>query len=172
VIFTTWIYGFFFVVTTTVYWTLPIGSAQVLGFHVPENFDYPYLQPNIARFWRSWHMSLTSWITDYVYIPLGGNRGGRVRTHVNRLVAMALCGRWHGGAWHFVLWGIYHGIGLNVHRLYRDLRARLGISVDTGAFGRAAATVLTFHFVCIGWVLFVLDASTARAVIVRLLALP
>jgi alginate O-acetyltransferase complex protein AlgI len=153
------------------YSDIAIGSARLLGFDVPENFDYPYLQPNAARFWRSWHMSLTSWITDYVYIPLGGNRRGELRAQVNRLIAMALVGLWHGAAGHFVLWGIYHGIGLNVHRAYRTLRTRLGVRADFGLVGHVIAVAATFHFVCIGWVLFVVDAATAQGVIARLVGL-
>jgi alginate O-acetyltransferase complex protein AlgI len=153
------------------YSDIAIGSARLLGFDVPENFDYPYLQPNVARFWRSWHMSLTSWITDYVYVPLGGNRRGALRAQVNRLLAMALVGLWHGAAGHFVLWGIYHGIGLNVHRAYRALRARLGVRADFGLVGHLVAVAVTFHFVCIGWVLFVVDAATAEGVIARLVGL-
>ena len=152
------------------YSDIAIGSAQLLGFHVPENFAYPYLQPNIQRFWGSWHMSLTSWIRDYVYVPLGGNRRGPLRTHANRLIAMALCGLWHGAAGHFVLWGAYHGLGLNLFQLWRRVRARLPLP-DFGFAGRVAATVFTFHFVCIGWVLFVLDARRASAVILRLLGI-
>jgi len=151
------------------YSDIAIGSALLFGFRVPENFNYPYLQPNLARFWRSWHMSLTSWITDYVYIPLGGNRRGQLRAQLNRLLAMALVGLWHGAAGHFVVWGIYHGIGLNAYHAYRGLRARLPLPPDFGVAGRVVATVFTFHFVCIGWVLFVLDAAKARVVILRLL---
>jgi alginate O-acetyltransferase complex protein AlgI len=154
------------------YSDIAIGSAQLLGFHVPENFNYPYLQTDIARFWRSWHMSLTSWITDYVYIPLGGNRRGELRTQVNRMTAMSLCGLWHGAAGHFVLWGAYHGLGLNVYRGWRALRARLPLPASFGLPGRIVAVAVTFHFVCIGWVLFVLDATTAQAVIRRLVGLP
>jgi alginate O-acetyltransferase complex protein AlgI len=150
------------------YSDIAIGSARLLGFRVPENFAYPYAQPNLSRFWGAWHMSLTSWIRDYVYVPLGGNRRGPWRAAVNRLVAMALCGLWHGAAGHFVLWGVYHGVGLNAYHAYQALRARLWPSLDAGWAGRAAGTVLTFHFVCIGWVLFVLDARTALTVIARL----
>jgi alginate O-acetyltransferase complex protein AlgI len=153
------------------YSDIAIGSAQVLGFRVPENFNYPYLQPNIALFWRSWHMSLTSWITDYVYVPLGGNRHGGARAQLNRLLSMALCGLWHGAAWHFVLWGLYHGIGLNCFRLYERLKPRWRTVRPAGVAGRAVATIVTFHFVCIGWVLFVLDAKTASAVIARLVGI-
>jgi len=153
------------------YSDIAIGSAQLFGYHVPENFAYPYLQPNVARFWRCWHMSLTSWITDYVYIPLGGNRRGRMRAQVNRLVAMSLCGLWHGAAGHFVLWGAYHGVALDLYQVWRRVRVRLPGPASYGLLGRGIATVVTFHFVCIGWVLFVLDAATARVVIRRLVGL-
>jgi alginate O-acetyltransferase complex protein AlgI len=152
------------------YSDIAIGSARLLGYHVPENFNAPYLKRDIAAFWRNWHMSLTSWITDYVYIPLGGNREGRLRAHANRLVSMALCGLWHGAAWHFVLWGVYHGIGLSVHRGYHELRTRMqpGWVPATNVFARAVSVVLTFHFVCVGWVLFLFDAPTAYGLIARL----
>jgi alginate O-acetyltransferase complex protein AlgI len=155
------------------YSDIAIGSAQLLGYHVPENFDAPYLKSNIAAFWRSWHMSLTSWITDYVYIPLGGNRLGRWRSHLNRLIAMTLCGLWHGAAWHFALWGFYHGVGLGVYRAYQDARRRLQPAWQPSQHPvmRGIATLATFHFVCVGWVLFVADFTTARHVIARLLLL-
>ena len=153
------------------YSDIAIGSAQLLGYHVPENFDAPYLKSNIAAFWRSWHMSLTSWITDYVYIPLGGNRRGRWRSYLNRLVAMTLCGLWHGAAWHFALWGLYHGLGLVTYRFYQDTRRRLEPTwmPSRSPLARGLATIATFHFVCIGWVLFVADFATAQQVIARLL---
>lgn len=116
-------------------------------------------------------MSLTSWVTDYVYVPLGGNRRGALRAQANRLVAMALVGLWHGAGGHFVLWGLYHGVGLNLYHAYRALRVRLPLPPDLGLPGRIAGTVLTFHFVCVGWVLFVLDAAKARLVIQRLLGM-
>jgi alginate O-acetyltransferase complex protein AlgI len=151
------------------YSDIAIGSARLLGYRVPENFDYPYLQPNIARFWRSWHMSLTSWITDYVYIPLGGNRRGEWRASWNRLASMTLCGLWHGAAPHFAVWGLYHGVALNLYRFWERRRGP-----RTGAphwLGRAAGTVVTFHVVCIGWVLFVCDLETAWKILPRLLLL-
>ncbi len=152
------------------YSDIAIGSAKLLGFHVPENFDYPYLKSNLAAFWRSWHMSLTSWITDYVYIPLGGSRLGALRSHANRLIAMTLCGLWHGAAWHFAAWGLYHGVGLCVYRAYQTMRRRRQPDWTPSSHPalRALATVATFHFVCVGWVLFVADFATARLVIPRL----
>ena len=155
------------------YSDIAIGSAQLLGYHVPENFNAPYLKSNIAAFWRSWHMSLTSWITDYVYIPLCGSRRGAWRGHVNRLTAMTLCGLWHGAAWHFAAWGLYHGAGLCVYRGYQDLRERLqpDWTPSRNVLLRGVSALATFHFVCIGWVLFIKDFATARTVIARLLLL-
>jgi alginate O-acetyltransferase complex protein AlgI len=151
------------------YSDIAIGSARLFGYSVPENFDWPYLQPNIARFWRSWHMSLTSWITDYVYIPLGGSRRGELRGYWNRLVSMTLCGLWHGAAIHFAAWGLYHGLALNVFRLWERVRGR---ARPTGPTARTLATLVTFHVVCIGWVFFVCDVGQAWVVIGRLLMLP
>lgn len=155
------------------YSDIAIGSAKLFGYPVPENFNYPYLQTNIARFWRNWHMSLTSWITDYVYVPLGGNRHGEVRSYVNRFVAMTICGLWHGASFHFAVWGMYHGVGLNLYRVWLRLRERLfGPREGEGhILGRLAAGLFTFHFVCIGWVLFVCDLDRAGLIIARLLVL-
>ena len=151
------------------YSDIAIGTARLFGYKVPENFAYPYLQPNIAGFWRCWHMSLTSWITDYVYIPLGGNRGGEARAAWNRLVSMTLCGLWHGAALHFAVWGLYHGLALNAYRAWQRLRPRVLGTWDAGIAGRLAGTVLTFHVVCIGWVLFVCDFHRAAVIVPRLL---
>ncbi|MFI5394417.1 MAG: MBOAT family O-acyltransferase [Candidatus Binatia bacterium] len=152
------------------YSDIAIGSAKLLGYTVQENFNYPYLQPNIARFWRCWHISLTSWITDYLYIPLGGNRTGEGRAYVNRFISMTLCGLWHGAAFHFMVWGMYHGIALNLYRAYQLLRVRLGWPKlgDSHVALRPLSVLFTFHFVCIGWVLFVCDLATAWVIIRRL----
>jgi D-alanyl-lipoteichoic acid acyltransferase DltB (MBOAT superfamily) len=118
-------------------------------------------------------MSLTSWITDYVYIPLGGNRRGELRAAWNRLVAMTLCGLWHGAGFHFMVWGAYHGVAINLHRVWRLGRERvLGpIAGDGTMAGRIAGAVITFHVVCIGFVLFACDLDTALGIIGRLLLL-
>jgi alginate O-acetyltransferase complex protein AlgI len=103
------------------YSDIAIGFARLLGIKLPENFNWPYLAHNIQDFWQRWHISLSSWIRDYVYIPLGGNRHGPVRRILNGLFAFALCGLWHGPAWHFVIWGIYHGVGLALCATYRNI---------------------------------------------------
>jgi D-alanyl-lipoteichoic acid acyltransferase DltB (MBOAT superfamily) len=93
------------------------GSSRLLGIELVENFRQPYLSPNITLFWRRWHMSLSFWLRDYLYIPLGGNRHGRVRTYANLMVTMLLGGLWHGDSWHYVVWGGLHGLYLMVHKL-------------------------------------------------------
>jgi alginate O-acetyltransferase complex protein AlgI len=103
------------------YSDIAIGCAQLLGIRLPENFNWPYAARSIQEFWQRWHISLSSWIRDYIYIPLGGGRQGWWRRAGNALIAFALCGLWHGPAWHFVLWGVYHGAGLAVCSTYERL---------------------------------------------------
>jgi alginate O-acetyltransferase complex protein AlgI len=118
-------------------------------------------------------MSLTSWITDYVYIPLGGSRRGELRGAVNRLTSMTLCGLWHGAALHFAAWGLYHGIALNVYRGWQRVRVRVfgWPAESTHPLGRLAGTIVTFHVVCVGWVLFVCDFHRAAVIVPRLLGI-
>lgn len=131
------------------------GCARLLGYELPPNFDHPYLSVNIVDFWRRWHMTLSRWLRDYLYIPLGGSRQGRVRTYVNLLLTMVLGGLWHGAAWTFVVWGLIHGVLLAVTRLVHDLR---GVPGEQPLFrGRAyrwLSIAVTFHLVCIAWVFF------------------
>ena len=129
------------------------GSAQLLGFRLPENFAQPYFAVGLRDFWRRWHMSLSSWLRDYVYIPLGGNRCGRVRTGLNLLITMTAGGMWHGAAWHFAVWGSFHGLGL-VSQRAASAAAVAGRRMGDSAIGRGLLALLTFHLVCLGWVLF------------------
>jgi D-alanyl-lipoteichoic acid acyltransferase DltB (MBOAT superfamily) len=99
------------------------GCARILGFDMMWNFDLPYAAANLRDFWRRWHISLSTWLRDYLYISLGGNRKGPLRTHANLIVTMLLGGLWHGAAWNFVLWGLWHGVGLSVHRLWDTWRS-------------------------------------------------
>jgi len=136
------------------YSDIAIGCARMMGIRLPENFNWPYAARNIQDFWQRWHISLTSWIRDYIYIPLGGNRHGPVRRIGNGLIAFALCGLWHGPAWHFVLWGIYHGAGLSVCATYRQIP---GVGPLIGRlFERETylAWLLTLVFTWLGWLLF------------------
>ena len=139
------------------YTDIAIGVALLMGIRLPENFDQPYRAASIRDFWRRWHMSLSRWLRDYLYIPLGGNRGGTGRRDRNLLLTMLLGGLWHGAAWTFVLWGAFHGLGLLIER-------RLGLRLP-GILG----PLVTFHFVCFGWILFRADSlGGARDVLQRL----
>ena len=136
------------------YSDIAIGLARLLGIQLPENFNWPYAAKSIQDFWQRWHISLSSWIRDYVYIPLGGNRHGVVRKIFNGLFAFALCGLWHGPAWNFVVWGLYHGTGLAICANYRALPGfgkLVGWVFDKFPF---VAWLLTQLFVCLGWLLF------------------
>src|SRR5689334_22768144 len=125
---------------------MAIGLGKLLGFDFPQNFNQPYRSHNITEFWRRWHMTLSRWFRDYVYVPLGGNRRGAARTFFNLVLVFFLVGLWHGAAYQFILWGLYHGTLLIVERVL-SLRFRV---VPRGA----AAQVIAFLLVLLGWVLF------------------
>jgi len=124
--------------------------ANRLGFWLPKNFNHPYFSASVTEFWQRWHISLSTWLRDYLYIPLGGNRDGEARTHRNLLITMFLGGLWHGAAWHFVAWGIFHGAILSVHRIAAPQLAKL----RGGAVRHALAVIAFFHVTCFGWLLF------------------
>lgn len=131
------------------YSTCAIGIALMLGIHLPDNFRYPYAAVGFSDLWRRWHISLSSWLRDYLYIPLGGNRRGPARTYVSLMTTMLLGGLWHGSAWTFVFWGLLHGLYLVVERLLR-IRFQLRLTPLTG-FLMAG---VTYFFVNITWVFF------------------
>lgn len=129
------------------YSAMAIGLGQMIGFHFPENFNHPYLANSIQDFWRRWHISLSSWIRDYLYIPLGGNRLGPVRTYANLIITMAIAGMWHGSDnWNFLLWGLMHGLALALARVWD--RSTLP------AVPELLSRVATIVFVCMAWVIF------------------
>lgn len=132
------------------YSNMAIGSARMLGFHLPENFDWPYLSRNITEFWRRWHISLSFWLRDYLYIPLGGNRKGKARSYFNQFITMVLGGLWHGANWTFVAWGVWHGLMLVVHKLW--LRGKK--PMEKSGLPRLLGTILTFLCVMFGWIFF------------------
>ena len=137
------------------YSDIAIGTSGLLGLRIPENFEMPYRTPNIAQFWRHWHMSLSSWIRDYIFIPLGGSRGSTLVTAFNLFVAMALAGLWHGAAWTFVVWGLWHGAGLAACRWWQvAVVPRVRALSEGGPAVRFVSTVATFAFVGVGWLLF------------------
>ncbi len=140
------------------YSDIAIGSSRLFGLSVKENFDWPYLRTNIADFWRHWHMSLTRWLTDYVFVPLGGSRSGLPRVCGNVLVTFLVSGLWHGAGWNFLAWGAWHGFLLIVHRVWKVFR---GNDSPPSAVGSVAAWALTFVCVQIGWAFFAMDLPTA-----------
>ena len=107
------------------YSDMAIGIAMIMGFNLPQNFNLPYKSQNVSEFWRRWHISLSSWLRDYLYIPLGGNRKGKVRTYLNNLLTMLIGGLWHGASWKFVAWGGFHGVALIVHKMSQPLLGRI-----------------------------------------------
>ena len=130
------------------YTDIAIGVALLLGFRFPENFDAPYAATSMQDFWRRWHITLSRWLRDYLYIPLGGNREGRWATIRNIMLTMAIGGLWHGAAWTFVAWGLFHGLAQSVGMLRRQSdRASRSVSPWISRLG-------TFHLVCLGWLLF------------------
>jgi len=150
------------------YSLMAIGTARILGFELPENFRMPYLSQSIAEFWRRWHISLSTWLRDYLYIPLGGNRHGPTRTQVNMLITMLLGGLWHGASWNFVLWGGMHGVALGVQRAWVGWRESRGWSAERSGPGyRTASWALTLLFCSLAWVPFRSPSFDATLVVLR-----
>ena len=144
------------------YSDIAIGVSRIIGFDLPENFNMPYLATSITEFWRRWHMTLSQWLRDYLYIPLGGNRRGRLRTYFNLFMTMLLGGLWHGASWTFVFWGLLHGAGLAVHKLWIDRHGK-----SSRPFGGMAGWLTTYLFVCVTWVFFRADSFASATVILR-----
>ncbi len=135
------------------YSDMAIGLGAMFGFNFPENFRHPYIARSIRDFWRRWHISLSSWFRDYLYIPLGGSRHGHVRTSVNLLIVFLLCGLWHGASWNFVLWGAFHGFFLSVERWLN--KSDDGDCAEPGGLPRTICLhIYTLLVVMLGWVLF------------------
>ena len=150
------------------YTDIALGVSQLFGLKLPENFDRPYLSQSPREFWQRWHISLSTWLRDYLYVSLGGNRVSSARTYVNLLLTMMLGGLWHGAAWTFVAWGTYHGLLLAIHRVVSRRRPAQARS----PLGAALATLGTFHLVVLGWVLFRAPSMLAGLVALLRLATP
>jgi alginate O-acetyltransferase complex protein AlgI len=133
------------------YTDIAIGIGLILGFRLPLNFNSPYKAAGIADFWRRWHISLSRWLKDYLYIPLGGNRKGKFRTNINLIITMLLGGLWHGADFKFIIWGFLHGAGLVFNRIWNSI---FGESLTQGKFGRAFTVFITFQFVSFCWIFF------------------
>ena len=163
-----WRWLFFFLLAIRIlldfsgYSDIAIGYARMLGIRLPRTFNWPYLARNLSDFWSRWHISLSTWIRDYLYIPLGGNRHGAVRRALNAAIAFAICGLWHGADWNFVLWGLLHGSGLVISQNYRKALGPVGSAIAF-AFDRVPllGIVVTFLFVGFSWILFFYPVSTA-----------
>jgi D-alanyl-lipoteichoic acid acyltransferase DltB (MBOAT superfamily) len=140
------------------YSDMAVGMAAITGFHMPENFDAPYRATNITAFWQRWHMSLSKWLRDYLYIPLGGNRGNEIMRYRNLMLTMLLGGLWHGASWTFVLWGALHGAALSIHKAWGSTKMPAFIG-----------WLLTIHFVAFTWVFFrATDFAGALSVLAQL----
>ncbi len=138
------------------YSDMAIGMARWMGFSVPVNFDSPYQSTSITEFWRRWHISLSSWLRDYLYIPLGGNRKGKIRQYVNLFITMLLGGLWHGASWNFILWGGMHGTALAIDKMRMELFGRVK-KVRSKVYlflQKGIGLIITFHFVCFCWIFF------------------
>jgi alginate O-acetyltransferase complex protein AlgI len=136
------------------YSDIAIGTARIMGFELMQNFRSPYFAKSITEFWQRWHISLSTWFRDYVYIPLGGNRGSPGRTNLNLLVVFLLSGIWHGAEWSFVLWGAFHGVLLIAERFSRSAMRSLNLSSRLLVGVNALRPLLCFALVCLSWVFF------------------
>jgi alginate O-acetyltransferase complex protein AlgI len=158
-LFAMYAYGIQIYCDFSAYTDIAIGVANLLGYEFPQNFNFPYCALSPVDFWRRWHMSLSAWLRDYLYVSLGGNRRGKIRTYINLLITMLLGGLWHGANWRFVIWGLLHGLALAVQRLF-GFGGR-----DGNAYRSRAAAVLgwflTLQFVSITWVFFRSDSLEA-----------
>lgn len=131
------------------YTDIAIGVAMLLGYHLPINFDAPYISSSITEFWRRWHISLSTWLKDYLYIPLGGNRKGKLRQYINLFLTMLLGGFWHGASLNFIIWGALHGSALGVDKFMKEQFAW-----KDSWFLKLTGILFTFHFVCFCWIFF------------------
>jgi len=136
------------------YTDIAIGCGKLLGFEIPDNFNLPYLARNIREFWQRWHISLSTWLRDYLYISLGGSRTGRrSRTYLNLFITMVLGGLWHGASWTFAIWGLFHGVLIVINHIRRDTGI-LKSPEECSAPRKALQMIVTFHLVCAGWIFF------------------
>lgn len=147
------------------YSDMAIGLARLFGFELRENFNRPYAAVSMTDFWRRWHISLSTWFRDYLYIPLGGNRKGSARTTVNLLLVFLLCGLWHGANWTFIVWGLYHGLFLGIERI-------TGLRKWRPTQWRIVRRLATFLLVLFGWVLFRAESITIAAAFMQTMIMP
>jgi len=153
------------------YSDIAIGSALLLGYRLPVNFNAPYAAANLPEFWRRWHISLSTWLRDYVFFSLAGRRARNLGVLLPSLVVtMLVGGLWHGPTWTFVIWGLLHGTGLVVVRLWEKARKQLGLVRTEARWPRVLATLATFHFVCFAWIFFRAESLNAAVAVFKQLA--
>ncbi len=145
------------------YSDMAIGIALIMGFKLSANFDFPYKSKNLTEFWRRWHISLSSWLRDYVYIPLGGNRKGTIRTYINNFLTMLIGGLWHGAAWKFVFWGAMHGVGLAVHKASKPILEKIPNNYPV----KVLSWTVTIVYVSLLWVFFRAESWTDSWLIIK-----
>lgn len=165
--FATSLYAFQIYADFNGYSNMAIGVGQIMGIKVTENFMRPYFADSVSDFWRRWHISLSSWIRDYIYIPLGGNRKGKLRMYVNQLVAMTLCGMWHGANMTFIVWGFAHGVLVCLHKFFSQTILRHSKHYHPIRLKKAIAILLTFIVVSIVWQLFRVNTLSDFAIIFK-----
>jgi alginate O-acetyltransferase complex protein AlgI len=151
-------YGWKIYFDFSAYSDIAIGSGRLFGIKIPENFDWPYLQTNIAEFWKHWHISLYQWLVDYIFIPLGGSRGKAIVVCRNIMIVMLVSGLWHGAGLNFIIWGAWHGVLLIIYRLWSQYR---GPFQTPSPLRRISSCLLTYIGVNIGWAFFAMDLPTA-----------
>lgn len=147
------------------YSDMAIGMARWMGFKIPPNFDSPYQSSSITEFWRRWHISLSSWLKDYLYISMGGNRKGKLRQYFNLMITMLLGGLWHGASWNFVIWGGLHGIALSFDKLITQK-----VKALKSVWLKPLGVLITFHFVCLCWIFFKADTLDKSMFIIQQIA--
>jgi alginate O-acetyltransferase complex protein AlgI len=152
------------------YTDMALGCARALGFGLTKNFHMPYFATNITEFWRRWHISLSVWLRDYLYVPLGGNRGSTLFQRRNLMLTMLLGGLWHGASWNFVIWGGLHGLYLVVHKAFVTWRGGTRETLPKTAANKVGAAIscaFTFGLVCVTWVFFRAQTLEAAGVILK-----
>ena len=151
------------------YTNIAIGLAKWLGISIPVNFNLPYKSTDITDFWKRWHISLSSWLKDYIYIPLGGNRKGRLRKYLNLIITMFVGGLWHGANFTYIIWGLMHGVALAIHKLWTEKSKGVLYTFQKTKLYTFLAAFITFQFVCISWIFFRAEnLSTAKAMFVQM----
>jgi D-alanyl-lipoteichoic acid acyltransferase DltB (MBOAT superfamily) len=170
VIVATWAFAFQIYGDFAGYSNIARGTSRLMGIELNVNFRFPYFVTSPQEFWRHWHISLSTWLRDYLYIPLGGSRGGTWRTHRNLMITMALGGLWHGAAWTFVIWGIYQGLVLVAAREVGRRAAQAGVVIRAGLNGpRVALAVVMFQVTCYGWLIFRAESASQIVRFTRLI---